>query len=639
MPARMTLDDFLRKAKIVHGDKYDYSKVEFVNARTKIMIICPIHGAFMQEPSVHLKGHGCKQCGIESALSHSDYSARAVVRKNTFMSRYGVENPMQMQSVKDKIKETCLEKYGVENPRQNKAVVDKARQTNIERYGDISFAKTETGLQKIKDTMQEKYGADNFMRSESAKAVIPGMVIKSKQTQLEKYGAEHYMLSEEGKGHISDYKKREFQTKKENHCLNTSSQEQFVLSRLTGIFGKDDISESYSDDRYPFHCDFYIKSLDLFIELNIHWSHGGHPFGSCPNDSAILAKWKEKNNEYYDGAVDTWSRRDAVKFNTARDNKLNYIVFWRSDLWDLDLWIAMGCPVGRDYERIYSYLPVRYLDTNCFADKPLYLSNVSYHAKQIQCGVFYEKELTLWNNNAFVNKANVSMPLQAYIYQNRYHYLGKCPDELSGAEILRSFGIIGLHKSYTSFNAELMSSAIDKYHFRSVYDPCAGWGERMLISYLKDVKYDGVDINTSLENGYAVMISKFDMKKQTFRIADSARYEIQNGYDAVITCPPYGDIEIYSDKGAENLDNNAFIHWWENVVKRCSDAGIQYFCFQINQKYRDSMLAVFPQFGYELIDELFFKSNKSSHFTRKNGIDRKREYESMLILKKISKTS
>ena len=59
--------DFIEKAKKVHGDKYDYSKVEYVNKRTKVCIVCPKHGEFWQTPYVHLSGHNCKKCSCEEA--------------------------------------------------------------------------------------------------------------------------------------------------------------------------------------------------------------------------------------------------------------------------------------------------------------------------------------------------------------------------------------------------------------------------------------------------------------------------------------------------------------------------------------------------------------------------------------------
>ena len=58
----MNTEEFIKKAKEVHGDKYDYSKVEYINAKTKVCIICPIHGEFLQIPKHHLKGCGCPSC-------------------------------------------------------------------------------------------------------------------------------------------------------------------------------------------------------------------------------------------------------------------------------------------------------------------------------------------------------------------------------------------------------------------------------------------------------------------------------------------------------------------------------------------------------------------------------------------------
>lgn len=60
---KLSHDEFLEKAKQVHGDKYDYSSVLYVNAQEKIKIKCPLHGYFEQMPSTHLRGGECLQCG------------------------------------------------------------------------------------------------------------------------------------------------------------------------------------------------------------------------------------------------------------------------------------------------------------------------------------------------------------------------------------------------------------------------------------------------------------------------------------------------------------------------------------------------------------------------------------------------
>ena len=58
-----TTCEFIEKAKKIHGDKYDYSKVNYINSKTKVCIICPEHGEFWQRPKDHLQGHGCYHCG------------------------------------------------------------------------------------------------------------------------------------------------------------------------------------------------------------------------------------------------------------------------------------------------------------------------------------------------------------------------------------------------------------------------------------------------------------------------------------------------------------------------------------------------------------------------------------------------
>lgn len=59
---RYNNNKYIIKAKEIHGDKYDYSKVEYINNHSKVCIICPIHGEFWQNASSHLKGCGCPKC-------------------------------------------------------------------------------------------------------------------------------------------------------------------------------------------------------------------------------------------------------------------------------------------------------------------------------------------------------------------------------------------------------------------------------------------------------------------------------------------------------------------------------------------------------------------------------------------------
>ncbi len=62
MPAKLTQEQFINKAKSKHNNYYDYSLVKYVNATTKVQIICPKHGIFEQQPNNHLFGQRCIKC-------------------------------------------------------------------------------------------------------------------------------------------------------------------------------------------------------------------------------------------------------------------------------------------------------------------------------------------------------------------------------------------------------------------------------------------------------------------------------------------------------------------------------------------------------------------------------------------------
>ena len=78
---KSTTKEFIEKANEVHGDKYDYSKVEYVGMKTEVIIICPKHGPFSQIPSSHLQGCGCKQCGIEKQIESQKLNTEKFIKK------------------------------------------------------------------------------------------------------------------------------------------------------------------------------------------------------------------------------------------------------------------------------------------------------------------------------------------------------------------------------------------------------------------------------------------------------------------------------------------------------------------------------------------------------------------------------
>ena len=59
---KKTLEDFIKESREKHGNKYNYNNVKYINNRTKVDIICKIHGIFKQTPCSHLAKHGCPKC-------------------------------------------------------------------------------------------------------------------------------------------------------------------------------------------------------------------------------------------------------------------------------------------------------------------------------------------------------------------------------------------------------------------------------------------------------------------------------------------------------------------------------------------------------------------------------------------------
>jgi hypothetical protein len=103
----LTKEIFIERSKLVHGDKYDYSLVKFINVKTKIDIICPKHGVFQQIPGHHMNGISCSKCSNNTksevdfirlaTLSHGnkyDYSLVKFINTSTkidiICSKHGI---------------------------------------------------------------------------------------------------------------------------------------------------------------------------------------------------------------------------------------------------------------------------------------------------------------------------------------------------------------------------------------------------------------------------------------------------------------------------------------------------------------------------------------------------------------------
>ena len=285
----MTTEEWVQRAKKIHGDKYDYSQTVYVNQRTDVKIICPKHGLFEQKADSHLRGFGCRLCGNESE------------------NRKGVHTWSDEQ--RRKITATCMFRYGTV------------------RYLDSSDGKRK--IAEIKSTSEFRRKMRQIISSDIVQS-------KTKATCQIRYGVDSPMQLETIIAKVNE-------TKRKNGTWNTSVAEERMYDLLCKRFGSSNVVRQYKEQRYPFYCDFYISSLDLFIELNATWLHGGHWFDeTCVSDVLRVKQWRkniEAGKRFYTVAIDVWTVRDVKKRKTAIQNKLNYLVFWDNDLIDFMNWL------------------------------------------------------------------------------------------------------------------------------------------------------------------------------------------------------------------------------------------------------------------------------------------------------------
>ena len=286
-----------------------------------------------EEVKEKIKNTHIKNYGVEFPQSTNIIKEKI---RQTCLKRYGGNGPMSSKEVQEKSKQTCLEKYGVNYVNQNKEIKDKAKLTCLEKYGVEVPAKSKIIKEKTKQTCLEKYGVEYAFQSEEIKEKI-------KQTCLEKYGVEVAVKNKEISkklGNILSSKEVQNKinaTKRKNHTFNTSKPENKLYKDIKSIFPSV-ITQYNKDNRYPWNCDFYIPELDMFIELQGTWMHGGHPFlYSSKEDQELLEKWKLKETKFYNSAIKVWTISDPKKRETAKKNNLNYVELFNNE--DINLFL------------------------------------------------------------------------------------------------------------------------------------------------------------------------------------------------------------------------------------------------------------------------------------------------------------
>lgn len=212
-----------------------------------------------------------------------------------------------------KLKEGMLKKYGVENPSQ------------LPTYTPWNKGRTKENDSRMKKASDNHKGVIAWNKGLTKDT--DERIVSRPRTEETKQKIREANLT-------TEVRLKRFNSLKANGTLgnkyNTKPERDYYEYLLTK-YKPEDIVQQYSDERYPFKCDFYIIPEDLFIELHANWTHGKHPFDkNNPEDIEVLKIWKEKSKEhpYYSNAIYTWTDLDVRKAETAKLNNLNYKVIY-----------------------------------------------------------------------------------------------------------------------------------------------------------------------------------------------------------------------------------------------------------------------------------------------------------------------
>lgn len=345
--------------------------------------------------------------GYKNEFAVADKKRKHTLMTKGFELKYETDNPFKLQEFQEKGVRTRLEKYGGEYTLSaGSSLSSQARKTFVENMRDKSYR--EEVVSKRKETCAQHYGVPVPLQSQEVQ-------MRLKTTCLKTYGTDSYSKTDAFKKTMSDssviWVPKMFDTKKSKGNLNTSQVEKCIANELQGF------EREYVSDKYPYHADFYDSDRNLYIEVNAHWTHGGHWYDTFSAfDAKKLMNWQAKSSSYIDKAIKTWTVSDIKKRQCARDNKLNYVTFWDSHGSDFDLWCAMGMPDAQDWRQEYSWLPTKELT------------------------VGDEVSRKLWEENPPQNGWGF---LQVRCYIMCYKYWHKLPAQLSDAEILRALDTFG----------------------------------------------------------------------------------------------------------------------------------------------------------------------------------------------------
>lgn len=556
----MKENKFAIKAAEEIREKYGYYMLleTYVNSNTKATFICPEHGEFVAFPNNVKRGkQNCKKCYPKQNYAKyyertfADTQARSpyeikketykgVGGKATFICPEHGDFVVRVQDVIGPQGQRCpvCTKIAL---RERLATSQEEAQSKckyeIVEYGGTIFSDSILRCEKHGDFTIDL--AHVIHRGQGCP--VCGQENRHK-TNLKRYG---HIVPAHGKGKVgkSARKKHVTSRKQEDEVYN-------LLCKYTGLNFEREYR--YAGDR-RYRADFAVEygNKTILIEFHRDWTHGKKPYNPDDKDCLdLVSKWEEKSDgeNYYATAIRQYTVIDPEKQDIAwANNDYLFLPFYTKQ------------EVVDAFERTISPKTVRLVNNS--------INNV---VNYFQFDEKYKHEIE-WFNDHNANKM--------LIYANRYkhHEKHKRLHELSDTEIVNGIGSVAhFTPYYTGFNTKDLISFAAENNVKSIYDPFAGFGHRMLACAYNGINYEGCEINPATYEGLCRMKDwlKNDCgiaTKITLHKADGTTHVPEFDYDLVYTCPPYYGREIYSKYGLENLDKASYDCKFGRLLDTLSD--------------------------------------------------------------------
>ena len=299
---KLTTEEFIKRAKEIHGNKYNYGLTKYINRRTKVKIICPIHGVFEQLPDIHVgkRKCGCPKCRyIRSAKSLTKTTENFIERAKKIHPEYDYSQ-VEYVTAKTKVKIICP-KHGIFLIRPNNL---------LNGQGCL-----ECGLEKVATKNTQRQYKPNPKRQTKEE-----FLKIAKEVHGDKYD---YSLIDDYKGTHSKIKiicpkHGLFEQSARNHlkgmncpCCSMSQGEEKIqnwLNKNNYVKDKDYFREYKFEELGLKRFDFYIPSKNFLIEYN-----GKQHYEVCYFNNFSHEGLKEQQNV------------DLLKKKFAEDKGINFL--------------------------------------------------------------------------------------------------------------------------------------------------------------------------------------------------------------------------------------------------------------------------------------------------------------------------